>query len=167
MKTIISHVVALSNNRVIGKDNDLPWKLKRDLQHFKNYTTGKTIVMGRKTYESIGRPLPNRRNIIISSTIRSIDGAEVFSSLEAALEALKHEDEIIITGGSYLFNDTADIVNKLVITFVDTSIEDGDVFYSDIDYKKWNLVEESFFQKDSENEHDFSIKVYEKSTSSE
>ena len=164
---VISHLVAVSNNNVIGKDNDLPWKLKRDLQHFKNYTTGKTIVMGRKTYESIGRPLPNRRNIIISSTIRSIDGAEVFSSLEAALEALKHEDEIIITGGSYLFNDTADIVNKLVITFVDTSIEDGDVFYSDVDYKKWNLVEESFFQKDSENEHDFSIKVYEKSTSSE
>lgn len=164
---VISHLVAVSNNNVIGKDNDLPWKLKRDLKHFKNYTTGKTIVMGRKTYESIGRPLPNRRNIIISSTIRSIDGAEVFSSLEAALEALKHEDEIIITGGSYLFNDTADIVNKLVITFVDTSIEDGDVFYSDIDYKKWNLVEESFFQKDSENEHDFSIKVYEKSTSSE
>ena len=164
---VISHLVAVSNNNVIGKDNDLPWKLKRDLQHFKNYTTGKTIVMGRKTYESIGRPLPNRRNIIISSTIRSVDGAEVFSSLEAALEALKHEDEIIITGGSYLFNDTADIVNKLVITFVDTSIEDGDVFYSDIDYKKWNLVEESFFQKDSENEHDFSIKVYEKSTSSE
>jgi len=164
---VISHLVAVSNNNVIGKDNDLPWKLKRDLQHFKNYTTGKTIVMGRKTYESIGRPLPNRRNIIISSTIRSIDGAEVFSSLEAALEALKHEDEIIITGGSYLFNDTTDIVNKLVITFVDTSIEDGDVFYSDIDYKKWNLVEESFFQKDSENEHNFSIKVYEKSTSSE
>jgi dihydrofolate reductase len=164
---VISHLVAVSNNNVIGKDNDLPWKLKRDLQHFKNYTTCKTIVMGRKTYESIGRPLPNRRNIIISSTIRSIDGAEVFSSLEAALEALKHEDEIIITGGSYLFNDTADIVNKLVITFVDTSIEDGDVFYSDIDYKKLNLVEESFFQKDSENEHDFSIKVYEKSTSSE
>ena len=164
---VISHLVAVSNNNVIGKDNDLPWKLKRDLQHFKNYTTGKTIVMGRKTYESIGRPLPNRRNIIISSTIKGIDGAEVFSSLEAALEALKHEDEIIITGGSYLFNDTTDIVNKLVITFVDTSIEDGDVFYSDIDYKKWNLVEESFFQKDSENEHDFSIKVYEKSTSSE
>ena len=164
---VISHLVAVSNNNVIGKDNDLPWKLKRDLQHFKNYTTGKTIVMGRKTYESIGRPLPNRRNIIISSTIRSIDGAEVFSSLEAALEALKHEDEIIITGGSYLFNDTTDIVNKLVITFVDTTIEDGDVFYSDIDYKKWNLVEESFFKKDSENEHDFSIKVYEKSTSSE
>ena len=164
---VISHLVAVSNNNVIGKNNDLPWKLKKDLQHFKNYTTGKTIVMGRKTYESIGRPLPNRRNIIISSTINEINGAEVFSSLEKALEALKHEDEIIITGGSYLFNDTADIVNKLVITFVDTSIEDGDVFYTDIDYKKWNLIEESFYNKDIENEYNFSIKVYKKSTNSE
>ena len=69
---VISHLVAVSNNNVIGKNNDLPWKLKRDLQHFKNYTTGKTIVMGRKTYESIGRPLPNRRNIIISSTYRTM-----------------------------------------------------------------------------------------------
>ena len=164
---VISHLVAVSNNNVIGKNNDLPWKLKKDLQHFKNYTTGKTIVMGRKTYESIGRPLPNRRNIIISSTINEINGAEVFSSLKKALEALKNEDEIIITGGSYLFNDTKEIVNKLVITFVDTSIEDGDVFYTDIDYKKWNLIEESFYNKDNENEYNFSIKVYKKSTNSE
>ena len=164
---VISHLVAVSNNNVIGKNNDLPWKLKRDLLHFKNYTTGKTIVMGRKTYESIGRPLPNRRNIIITSTIKHIDGAEVFPTLEAALEGLKHEDEIIITGGSYLFNDTKEIVNKLVITFVDTSIEDGDVFYTDIDYKKWNLIEESFYNKDNENEYNFSIKVYKKSTNSE
>ena len=164
---VISHLVAVSNNNVIGKNNDLPWKLKKDLQHFKNYTTGKTIVMGRKTYESIGRPLPNRRNIIISSTINEINGAEVFSSLEKALEALKNEDEIIITGGSYLFNDTKEIVNKLVITFVDTSIEDGDVFYTDIDYKEWSLIEESFYNKDNENEYNFSIKVYKKSTNSE
>jgi len=164
---VISHLVAVSNNNVIGKNNDLPWKLKRDLLHFKNYTTGKTIVMGRKTYESIGRPLPNRRNIVISSTIKSIKGAEVFSSLEAALEALKEESEIIITGGSYLFNDTVDIVNKLVITFVDTIVDNGDVLYSNIDYSKWNLIEESFFQKDNGNEFDFSIKVYKKSTSSE
>ena len=78
LKMVISHLVAVSNNNVIGKDNDLPWKLKRDLQHFKNYTTGKTIVMGRKTYESIGRPLPNRRNIIISSTIRVLISRSFF-----------------------------------------------------------------------------------------
>jgi len=164
---VISHLVAVSNNNVIGKNNDLPWKLKRDLLHFKNYTTGKTIVMGRKTYESIGRPLPNRRNIIISSTIKHIDGAEVFPTLEAVLEDLKHEDEIIITGGSYLFNDTIDIVNKLVITFVDTIIDDGDVFYPEINYSAWNLVEENFYKKDDENEYDFSIKVYNKTKNSE
>ena len=77
---VISHLVAVSNNNVIGKNNDLPWKLKKDLQHFKNYTTGKTIVMGRKTYESIGRPLPNRRNIIISSTINEINGCLLYTS---------------------------------------------------------------------------------------
>ena len=164
---VISHLVAVSNNNVIGKNNDLPWKLKRDLLHFKNYTTGKTIVMGRRTYESIGRPLPNRRNIIITSTIKHIDGAEVFLTLESALENLKHEDEIIITGGSYLFNDTIDIVNKLVITFVDTIINDGDVFYPEINYSAWNLVEENSYKKDDENEYDFSIKVYNKTKNSE
>ena len=70
MKTIISHVVALSNNRVIGKDNDLPWNLKTDLKHFREYTTNKILIMGRKTFESIGRPLPNRTNIIVSKTIQ-------------------------------------------------------------------------------------------------
>ena len=109
----------------------------------------------------------NIRNIIITSTIKHIDGAEVFLTLESALENLKHEDEIIITGGSYLFNDTIDIVNKLVITFVDTIINDGDVFYPEINYSVWNLVEENFYKKDDENEYDFSIKVYNKTKNSE
>ena len=74
---IISHVVALSNNNVIGVDNDLPWNLKTDLNHFKEYTTNKIIVMGRKTYESIGRPLPNRINYIVSNTIKDLDGASL------------------------------------------------------------------------------------------
>ena len=87
MKKIISHVVALSNNNVIGVDNMLPWNLKRDLQHFKNYTTNKILLMGRKTYESIGRPLPNRINYVISTTIDEIDGAEVFKSIDDALDA--------------------------------------------------------------------------------
>ena len=87
MKKIISHVVALSNNNVIGVDNMLPWNLKRDLQHFKNYTTNKILLMGRKTYESIGRPLPNRINYVISTTIDEIDGAEVFKSIDDAIDA--------------------------------------------------------------------------------
>ena len=83
---IISHVVALSNNNVIGVDNNLPWNLKTDLSHFKEYTTNKVIVMGRKTYESIGKPLPNRLNYVVSQTINHIEGAFVFDSIESAIK---------------------------------------------------------------------------------
>ena len=102
---IISHVVALSNNNVIGKDNDLPWNLKTDLKHFKDYTSNKIIVMGRKTFESIGKPLPNRINYIVSNTIGEIAGAKVFNSTEGAIEEAKHEcsrsgqNEIVRIGG--------------------------------------------------------------------
>ena len=88
---IISHVVALSNNNVIGKDNDLPWNLKTDLKHFKDYTSNKIIVMGRKTFESIGKPLPNRINYVVSNTIEEIAGAKVFNSTEGAIEEAKYE----------------------------------------------------------------------------
>ena len=83
---IISHLVALSNNFVIGVDNDLPWKLKKDLQHFSAYTQNKAIVMGRKTFESIGRPLPNRKNIVISSTLNAQDGIEIVPTLDQGIE---------------------------------------------------------------------------------
>ena len=135
---IISHVVALSNNNVIGVDNDLPWNLKTDLNHFKDYTTNKIIVMGRKTFESIGRPLPNRINYIVSNTIKDLDGASIFKSTEDALESAKeicnmneNYDEIVIIGGGYLFRDTLSITNKLVLTNVDCDIE-GDVFYPEM-----------------------------------
>ena len=83
---IISHLVALSNNFVIGVNNDLPWKLKKDLQHFSAYTQNKAIVMGRKTFESIGRPLPNRKNIVISSSLEPQEGLEVVPNLNQAIE---------------------------------------------------------------------------------
>ncbi|MDG1203053.1 MAG: dihydrofolate reductase, partial [SAR86 cluster bacterium] len=110
MDLIVSHVVAMSNNSVIGVNNDLPWSLKDDLAHFKKYTTGKIIVMGRKTYESIGRPLPNRVNYVISSTLKDIEGVSIFTSLEDAIEAAKIynldqdiANEVAIIGGGYLF----------------------------------------------------------------
>ena len=86
---IISHLVALSNNLVIGVNNELPWKLKKDLQHFSSYTQNKAIVMGRKTYESIGRPLPNRKNIVISSSLNAQEGIEIVSSLDQGIEVAK------------------------------------------------------------------------------
>ena len=91
---IVSHLVAVSKNNVIGKDNDLPWKLKRDLLHFKEYTTNKTILMGRKTFESIGRPLPNRTNFVISNTIKSIDGASVYTNMQDAVDNVPDGEEV-------------------------------------------------------------------------
>ena len=138
----ISHVVALSNNNVIGVNNSLPWNLKTDLAHFKNYTSNKIIVMGRKTYESIGRPLPNRINLIVSNTIKEINGAELFKSTEDAINKAKelcinkNLNEIIIIGGGYLFRDTLSITNKLVLTNVNCNIE-GDIFYLEIDLSEW------------------------------
>ena len=164
----ISHVVALSNNNVIGVNNSLPWNLKTDLAHFKNYTSNKIIVMGRKTYESIGRPLPNRINLIVSNTIKEINGAELFKNTEDAINKArelcinKNLEEIIIIGGGYLFRDTLSITNKLVLTKVDCNIE-GDVFYPNIDLNEWEKLSSEHFTKDADNDYDFTVITYEKS----
>ena len=164
----ISHVVALSNNNVIGVDNNLPWNLKTDLAHFKDYTTNKIIVMGRKTFESIGRPLPNRKNLIVSNTLNEINGAYIYKSTEEAINNAKEMcinneiyNEIVIIGGGYLFRDTLKITNKLVLSEVDCEI-DGDVFYPKINLEKWNEVSSKKFTKDSNNDYDFVVKVYER-----
>ena len=164
---VISHVVALSNNNVIGVDNDLPWSLKTDLSHFKKYTTNKIIIMGRKTYESIGKPLPNRVNYVVSQTINEIEGAIVCNSTENAIESAKelcskeNLNEIVIIGGGYLFRDTLPITNKLIITRVDCNI-DGDVFYPDIDLGNWKILESNKFLKDTDNDYDVEVITYEK-----
>ena len=165
---VISHVVALSNNNVIGVNNDLPWNLKKDLAHFKNYTTNKIILMGRKTYESIGRPLPNRINFVVSNTLKNIEGARVFKSTEEALSKAKNlcdeadYKEIVIIGGGYLFRETLEITNKLVLTRVNCDI-DGDVYYPEIDLENWKEISSEFYKKDSDNEYDFKVLVLEKS----
>ncbi len=163
---IISHLVAVSNDLVIGVDNDLPWNLKADLAHFKKYTLNKIIIMGRKTYESIGRPLPNRINYVVSRTLKEISGTYVFSSLEEAiLNAEKKnlqmniENEIVIIGGGHIFQETAQSINKLIITRVDCNI-DGDIYYPKFNLKKWKLISTESYKKDSENDYDFKIEEY-------
>ena len=164
---VISHVVALSNNNVIGVNNNLPWNLKTDLAHFKAYTTNKIIVMGRKTFQSIGRPLPNRLNFVVSKTIKDIEGAHVFTSTEEALSNANKlcvensYKEIVIIGGGYLFRETLDIVNKLVLTRVDCDI-DGDVYYPEINLENWKERSSVEHKKDSENEYNFKVIVLEK-----
>ena len=161
----ISHVVALSKNNVIGIDNDLPWSLKSDLAHFKEYTSNKIIIMGRKTFESIGRPLPNRINYVVSTTIKNIDGVKIFSSTKEAIdEAYKEcaciqKDEIVIIGGGYLFRETLIDINKLILTRVDCEI-DGDIYYPEIDLSSWKLISTQSFTKDINNDYNFKIEEY-------
>ena len=162
---IISHLVALSNNFVIGVNNDLPWKLKKDLQHFSAYTQNKAIVMGRKTYESIGRPLPNRKNIVISSSLESQEDLEVVPDLNQAIEVASQwnkdnsaGEEIVLIGGGYVFEESKNIVNKLVLTRVECEIN-GDVFYPQIDLSDWKEISQESFKRDNENEYDFRIET--------
>ncbi len=163
---VISHLVALSNNLVIGVNNDLPWKLKKDLQHFSAYTQNKAIVMGRKTFESIGRSLPNRKNIVISSTLNASEGIEVVSTLDKGIQTASKwnkdntgSDEIVLIGGGYIFEESKSIVNKLVLTRVNCEI-DGDVFYPQIDLSNWKKLSTESFEKDVENEYDFKVETY-------
>ena len=163
---IISHLVAVSNDLVIGVDNDLPWNLKDDLAHFKKYTLNKIIIMGRKTFESIGRPLPNRINYVISRTVKQIDGAYVFDNLDDAMVAAeKHNNdmgivnEIVIIGGGYLFKETLPVMNKLVITKVDCNVL-GDIYYPKVEMEKFKLVNSESYTKNLDNDYDFKIEEY-------
>jgi dihydrofolate reductase len=143
---MISLVVAYAKDRVIGRDNDLPWRLPPDLKHFKKLTTGKTVVMGRNTYESIvgrlGKPLPNRRNIVISNTLKSVpDGVEVVSSLDEALRLAKNDGQIVIIGGQQVFDEALNrnLVERIYATEIDLDVK-GDKFFPKLDMADWRQI---------------------------
>ena len=147
----LSIVVAMDDNRLIGNNNQLPWHLPADLAYFKKLTTGKSILMGRKTYDSIGRPLPNRRNIVVTRKTKiSIPGCEVVSSIANALELTKGEEEVMVIGGASLCEQLLPQVNRLYITKVDGEFE-GDVFFPKYDDSHWQQVSCESHSKDHSN----------------
>jgi dihydrofolate reductase len=138
MKIII--IAALSRNRVIGKNGKLPWQIPEDTARFKQLTTGHTVLMGRKTFESLGRPLPNRQNIVITS--KCINGARTYGSLDFALQALKNEEEVFVIGGGQLFAATLKMADEIHLTLIDKDVE-GDTFfppYQEFVQKNFHLV---------------------------
>jgi dihydrofolate reductase len=139
----VTIVVAFAENRVIGKDNNLPWHLPADLKHFKAVTMGKPILMGRKTYESIGRPLPGRLNIVITRNPDWVaEGVMVVGSLPAAIEAgLATNDEVCIIGGAQIYSEAMEqgLVDKLELTCIHLSTE-GDAFFPEYDGAKWDAM---------------------------
>lgn len=138
----ISMIVARSRNHVIGRDNQMPWKISADLQFFKRVTMGHPVIMGRKTWESIGRPLPGRRNIVVSRNANySLTGAELVGSLDEALASLSEFDRVFVIGGEQLFKQAFDKADRLYITEIDLDIEGGDTFFEVPNASAWKEVE--------------------------
>ncbi len=145
---MLYHIVAMARNRAIGKDNRLPWHFPEDMQHFKRRTTGSTVIMGRKTYESIGKPLPNRENFVISRTKREdAPHLRFFDSIESALDAIQTDDAYII-GGSELYRQTLLLdIDGIYLTRIDKDYE-GDTFYPEIPDDFEEVEIESLREKD-------------------
>ena len=155
----ISLIAAMAENRVIGRDNQLPWRLSADLKHFRKITTGKPIIMGRNTHESIGKPLPDRLNIIITRDQQyQADGCVVVHSIDAALEAAGEVEEVMIMGGAQLYEQMIERADRLYLTLVHAEIE-GDVYFPDIDWEHWHEISAENFKSDDKNEYDYSFCV--------
>lgn len=155
----VSHIVAISENRAIGKDNDLVCHLPADMKFFRLTTTGHHIIMGRKNYESIGRPLPNRTNVIITRNLEyKAEGCITATSIQEALDLAKAngEDEAFIIGGGQIYAQSLDIVDTIYLTQIHKTLE-GDVFYPELDPSQWNKVFTEKHDKDEKNKYDYSF----------
>ena len=136
----ISLVLAMTRNRVIGRDNGLPWRLPADLKHFKTTTLGKPVLMGRKTFESIGKPLPGRVNVVLTRERNwKAQGVVVFHSIEDALAHLSAVDEVAAIGGAEIFNALMPLASRIYLTRIDADIE-GDTFFPVLDPSDWREV---------------------------
>ena len=156
-----SIIVAVSENNVIGNENKLLWNLPADLKHFKETTSGYSIIMGRKTFESIGKPLPNRKNIIISRNKNfKAEGCIIVDSLkEAMFNGIDKNAEMFIIGGGEIYKQSINIVSKIYLTKVHHNF-DGDTFFPIIDESIWKKSEEKYFDANEKNKYSYSFITY-------
>ncbi|MEM1135167.1 MAG: dihydrofolate reductase [Bacteroidota bacterium] len=163
---IVSLIVAASENQVIGRDNQLPWHLPADLKYFKKITSGHCIIMGRKTYDSIGRPLPNRTNIVLSSNKNlKITGCTVVHTLNEAIDFAKAtgEGEAFIIGGASIYDAALPLTNKIYLTRVHTIVE-GDTFFPELHESIWKTISKESHHKDEKHAYPFSFITLEKNS---
>jgi len=158
---MITLIAAAAENNALGKDNDLIWHLPDDFKRFKQITTGHFIVMGRKTFESFPKPLPNRTHVIITrqENYSVPEGCIVVNSLKKALEVCPKDEAIFIIGGGEIYAQSMAIADKIELTRVFTTPE-ADTFFPEIDTKKWKLIFEEFHPKDEKHDFDFSFLTY-------
>lgn len=158
---MISLIFAIGRNNALGNKNKMPWYLPADFAYFKKVTMGQPVIMGRKTFESIGKPLPGRINIVITrSTSFSYEGCIVVDSIDKAKELVKDKDSFII-GGLEIYRAFLPIADKMYITEIDNEFE-ADTFFTEIDYSKWKLVSSETGVKDEKNPFDYKWLVYDR-----
>lgn len=157
----ISMIWAMGNNGVIGKDNGMPWRLPKDMAFFKEQTTGHTVIMGRKTWESFnGKPLPNRKNVILTRKEQTFDGADVIHSVEEGIEMAK-EQALFVIGGATVYKAFMPYADRLIVTKINETF-DGDTFMDEVDLEHWELVKEIPGEKDEKNPYDYAFQFYER-----
>jgi dihydrofolate reductase len=147
---IVSIIVAIGENNAIGKNNQLLWHMPNDLKHFKEVTSGHTIIMGRKTFDSVGKPLPRRRNIVVTRQNITIPGCEVVKSVEDGLALCKDDDEVFIGGGAEIYKQAMHLTNRIYLTIIHQSF-DADTFFPEINKQEWKEISREDFQPDEKN----------------
>ncbi len=167
----LSIIVAVAENGVVGRDNGLPWHLPEDLKYFKKMTLGKPVVMGRKTYESIGRPLPERRNIVVSrQSGYAPHGVEVVASLPAALAlavaGAAPVEEVMVIGGAQIYREALPLADRLYVTEVHASVE-GDAHFPAVDWTQWRECSRTRYEASEKNPYCYSFAVYNRNSQAE
>lgn len=154
--TNISLIAALSKERVIGVSGQLPWRLPKDLQIFKKLTVGKKILMGRKTFESIGRPLPKRENLVLTRSEVVLSGVKVFNDIDLALGQASDGNELMVIGGEQIYRQCLPKANRIYLSVVDGAFE-GDAFFPKLEPDEWGIINTEHFPSDARNAHDFTL----------
>ncbi len=158
----ITLIAAMANDRVIGINNTLPWDLPADMKHFREQTMGKPILMGRKTYDSIGRPLPGRHNIVVSRNVDlAIEGCSVVPSIDAALEAAGDVPEVMVMGGASFYEQLLPHADRLVLTLIDLEIE-GDAWFPALEGDEWSEVAREEHEPDEKNRWPYTFIEFER-----
>lgn len=158
----ISLIVAMDKHRVIGQNNDIPWRLPREWKYVKETTMGKTIIMGRKNYESIGRALPGRRNIILTHNKEySINGCEIAHSIKEVFDLCEKNEEIFIFGGEQIYKLFMPYITKMYITKIDYAFK-GDTYFPEVDYSLWNETSVHKGVTDEKNPYEYYFHIYER-----
>lgn len=161
-KMPLSLIVAMSKNSVIGKSGGLPWRLRSDLQRFKKITMGHTLIMGRKTFDSIGRALPGRRTIVISRSMTAREQIEVASSLAEALQMSRQDPEPFVVGGGEVYKLALPLADRIYLTRVDAII-DGDTLFPELDFKQYTLNQREQFAANDTDEYSHTFEIWERS----